>query len=208
MLSLLDGALALDTGSVCDIGATDFNMSVDIILYVTRLCARVDNYCSFIVSPTNRTRDAVLAEMRDSQMSVDNLETLEASRLTLQRRLHNDLDALLNDYLAKLDEQTAKEPLNEKLIRWGLGLWLPCILRAVAHAVRCTRCAQCRCAVHVLCAVHVTCCVLCAVYVLSAVCCACAVCCAVCCAVLVAHVPQSELEALVRSERTPAVALP
>ena len=40
--ALLEGALALDTGSVCDLGASDFNTSVDIILYIARLGARVE----------------------------------------------------------------------------------------------------------------------------------------------------------------------
>ena len=47
--TLLLGALAVDTGSVVDAGATDFNASTDIILYVTRLVMRVDNYASFLL---------------------------------------------------------------------------------------------------------------------------------------------------------------
>lgn len=31
-VSLISGALALDTGAVCDVGGTDFNTGVDIIL--------------------------------------------------------------------------------------------------------------------------------------------------------------------------------
>ena len=42
VLALLKGALALDTGSVCDVDAADFNPSVGIILYVVRLATRVD----------------------------------------------------------------------------------------------------------------------------------------------------------------------
>ena len=36
VVSLLESSLALDTGSVCDIGADDFSISVDIILYIIR----------------------------------------------------------------------------------------------------------------------------------------------------------------------------
>lgn len=80
---MYEGALSLDTGSVCDVGAKEFNSSVraaparkrrggvvganadgavrvhtsayvafqvEIILHVSRLCSRVDNYISFLVS--------------------------------------------------------------------------------------------------------------------------------------------------------------
>ena len=55
ILIILKGAYACDTGSVADEGATDFNTSTTIILYVSRLGARVDNYITFLIQwATNR----------------------------------------------------------------------------------------------------------------------------------------------------------
>ena len=41
VLSLLDSSLALDTGSVCDVAAQDFCVSVEIILYIVRLAGAI-----------------------------------------------------------------------------------------------------------------------------------------------------------------------
>ncbi len=64
VISLLDAALALDTGSVCDDAATDFNSSVTIILYIARLGARVHSYIHFAVAHSQGKHDTVQVPMR------------------------------------------------------------------------------------------------------------------------------------------------
>ena len=49
ILRLLQGALALDTGTVMDGGEPKFNSGVQIVLYAVRLGARLDNYLSFMI---------------------------------------------------------------------------------------------------------------------------------------------------------------
>jgi hypothetical protein len=64
VVALLDAALALDTGSVCDDAATDFNASVTIILYVARLGARVLSYVHFALAHSQGKHDTVNVPMR------------------------------------------------------------------------------------------------------------------------------------------------
>ncbi len=52
VVRLMDAGLALDTGSVCDTGADEFNDAVLIILYLSRLSCRVLNYVHYVVSRT------------------------------------------------------------------------------------------------------------------------------------------------------------
>ena len=49
VVRLLEGALALDTGTVTDGQNPTFNSGVHIILYALRLGARVDNYLTFLI---------------------------------------------------------------------------------------------------------------------------------------------------------------
>ena len=140
--TLLTGALALDTGAVCDLGARDFNTGVDIILYVTRLTARVDSYVSFLVDhagklnhpflPSSLCLPSTVCPETNSQIPflVDHAEgthpTIDAplrgvdikaiqGRLPalkdgladLRRQLHGDVSSLLEEYLEKLDKETA-----------------------------------------------------------------------------------------------------
>lgn len=49
IMRLVQGALALDTGTVTDSTGSEFNSGVLIILYIIRLGARVDNYLSFLI---------------------------------------------------------------------------------------------------------------------------------------------------------------
>jgi len=115
--ALLEGALALDTGSVCDLGASDFNTSVDIILYVARLACRVENYVSFLVAHAKRLDEClIVGRLRDVDLSVDCLAKLEVGRAALRSRLLTDFNGLFEDYLHRLDEETRKDELNEKLI--------------------------------------------------------------------------------------------
>jgi len=117
MSALLTGALALDTGAVCDVGGEDFNTGVDIILYVTRLASRVDNYLSFLVDHKLR-KHRCLSDTILREVSVDQacLETLQTGLMDLRRKLHGEVSDLLEEYLLKLDRETAAAPGDEKLI--------------------------------------------------------------------------------------------
>jgi hypothetical protein len=64
VVALLDAALALDTGSVCDRAGKDFNASVTIILYISRLGARVLNYIDFVVLHSEGKHETIDFPMR------------------------------------------------------------------------------------------------------------------------------------------------
>jgi hypothetical protein len=64
VIALLDSALALDTGSVCDDSATDFNASVTIILYIATLGARVLSYVKFAISQSEGRHDTISLPLR------------------------------------------------------------------------------------------------------------------------------------------------
>lgn len=114
LLALVAGALSLDTGAVTDVGAADFNLGVDIILYVARLAARVDNHIAFLIDHALGRHRCVDAPLREVDVT-EALPALEAGRAALRERL-GEVDALLQDYLDKLDKATALAPGDEKLI--------------------------------------------------------------------------------------------
>jgi hypothetical protein len=76
VVALLDAALALDTGSVCDDAATDFNASVAIILFVARLGARVHSYVHFALAHSQGKHDTVNIPMRQQadSFAMDSLQ--------------------------------------------------------------------------------------------------------------------------------------
>jgi hypothetical protein len=113
---LITGALALDTGSVVDAEDTDFNTGVDIILYVVRLAARVDNYLSFLVDLTEGKHRCLDGPLRDVAVGAECLAELKAGRAALRARLHGEVATLLDEYLTKLDADTAAAPGDEKKI--------------------------------------------------------------------------------------------
>ena len=86
LAALLKGALALDTGAVCDIGALDFNTGVDIILYVTRLAARVDNHVSFLVQHTTGKHPCVRGMLREVVVDADCLARLQIGSASIRAR--------------------------------------------------------------------------------------------------------------------------
>ena len=79
VVALLDAAVALDTGSVCDDTENDFNGSVTIILYICRLGARVHNYIHFAVSQCEDTHETIKFPMRQN-MDTPALETLKRAQ--------------------------------------------------------------------------------------------------------------------------------
>ncbi|KAJ8602501.1 hypothetical protein CTAYLR_001253 [Chrysophaeum taylorii] len=124
VVTLLRGALALDTGAVCDADATDFNASVQIILYTARLGARLESFVAFARAAARGRADCANANstaiggvpLRDLDVrdpaaiaAIDD----GASRLAavLAR-----VSTLFDDYLAKLDAQTRASPGDETLV--------------------------------------------------------------------------------------------
>lgn len=115
-VSLISGALALDTGAVCDVGGTDFNTGVDIILYVTRFAARVDNYISFLVDHKRGLHRCIDAPLREVDIDKDTLKVLLEGQINIRNKLHEEVAPLIEEYLMKLDKETSSNPHNEKLI--------------------------------------------------------------------------------------------
>ena len=114
ILSIMDSVLAIDTGSVCDSKNSDFNTSVEIILYVTRLSARVHHYLHFAVTHARKIRDTASLGMHED--APDTLSALEDALLQVTNRLIGPFSELLDDYLTRLDEETTATPEDEGLI--------------------------------------------------------------------------------------------
>lgn len=116
ILTLLKGAFACDTGSVTDEGATDFNTSTSIILYMTRLGARVDNYLSFLIDWSLGRHQCIDWPLREVYISQETLSKLQEGRYQLRSILDGQFDPLFEDYLKRLDAETSEDPSNEALI--------------------------------------------------------------------------------------------
>ena len=116
VLALLKNALAVDTGSVVDEGAERFNTSTVIILYITRLGCRVDNYISFLIDWTRGKHASVETPLRDVEVYEETLKCLEQGQRDIRSLLHNQFVTLFEDYLSRLDSQVTKDPTNEFLI--------------------------------------------------------------------------------------------
>lgn len=114
IVSIMDSALALDTGSVCDSKSSDFNTSVEIILYVTRMAARVHNYLHFAVLHILKKHDNLRLAMRDEPP--DSIATLDHALQEVGQRLRGPFADLLDDYLTRLDEETSASPEDEQLV--------------------------------------------------------------------------------------------
>ena len=105
LLVILRGALACDTGSVVDEDSPTFNVSTSIILYASRLGARVDNYMSFLIHWHQNKHDCIDWPLREMDISEDNLVALIEGRTALRQLLHGQFDTLFDDYLKKLGIQ-------------------------------------------------------------------------------------------------------
>ena len=116
VLSLMNGAMSLDTGSVCDIADDDFSVSVDIILYIVRLGARLDNYVTFAIQQARNGHPSMEVKLRDVSLTPENLSVLDRGMEQMRNLMHGELEDLLDDYLSKLDMQIKKDPKNERLI--------------------------------------------------------------------------------------------
>jgi hypothetical protein len=116
VMALLKGALACDTGSVVDEGATEFNTSTRIILYMTRLGCRVDNYLSFLIDWATNSHDCIDCPLRETDISDDILLCLREGQSLVRHLLDGQYHALFEDYLRRLDAEVLQDPTNEKLI--------------------------------------------------------------------------------------------
>lgn len=99
-----------------DEGATTFNTSSIIILYVARLGARVDNYISFIVDFTTKAHDCIDWPLREMGISNDTLDILKKGLSDVRELIHTQFNPLFEDYLKRLDIEISKNPNNEKTI--------------------------------------------------------------------------------------------
>ena len=107
IMRLVQGALALDTGTVTNESGLYFNSGVEIILYTIRLGSRVDNYLSFLIQYSTNTHATINKnefELRGVHVSEETLETLVAARLKLRQLLFGRFLDLLDSYLKKLDK--------------------------------------------------------------------------------------------------------
>jgi hypothetical protein len=117
VLALLRGALACDTGSVVDTDASTFNSSATIILYVIRLCARVENYVSFLVNIAKGRHACLVGPLRGiAEMSAEVVAALSDGLSNIRELLDGPIRALLDDYLRRLDGEVKADATNEKLI--------------------------------------------------------------------------------------------
>ena len=115
--ALVKGALALDTGEVCNMDEDDFNTGVQIILYATRLTSRVDNFVSFLID-TKTGRHPCLSgvTLREVDVNLQCLATLQRGLDGIRKQLHDEVAPLLEDYLLKLDRGVTDKTGDEKLL--------------------------------------------------------------------------------------------
>ena len=118
ILNLMIGGLACDTGSVADIGSPGFNTSTVIILYLSRLGSRVDNYLSFLIDYYTGKHDCIGLDriLREAEVNDESLQKLIEGRKSLRKFIDGQYNLLFEDYLKKLDNEISKDPTNEKLI--------------------------------------------------------------------------------------------
>ena len=117
VISLLKGAVACDTGSVVDDGGTTFNTSTLIIMYISRLASRVDNYISFIIDIATKNHDCLLeVPLRETDISEDTIIKLQEGLNLLRDIMDGQFNPLFEDYLRRLDAEVNKNPTDEKLI--------------------------------------------------------------------------------------------
>ena len=115
--ALVKGALALDTGELCNSNEDDFNTGVQIILYVTRLTCRVDNFISFLIDTKTGQHPCLSSiTLREVDINPQCLTTLQRGLDGIRTQLHDEVAPLLEDYLLKLDHGVTDKVGDEKLL--------------------------------------------------------------------------------------------
>jgi hypothetical protein len=112
VLQLAQQAVGLDTGSFASSTTT-------IILYVVRLCARIDNYLSFVLAHDGGTHDAIPADCRFRQLELPagGRERLEEARGRLRGVLWGELRRLMLRWYHKLArELDGADEASESLV--------------------------------------------------------------------------------------------
>eukprot|EP00954_Amorphochlora_amoebiformis_P002751 216063-Amorphochlora_amoeboformis.AAC.1 len=89
---LLELALDLDTG-------TFKSSTVDIILYVVRLCCRVENYVDFMIQLETKTHECIRTPLRDVKVTERTLEKLVDYRAQLRTMLRGKVHKMVEGYI-------------------------------------------------------------------------------------------------------------
>lgn len=116
ILILLKGALACDTGAVVDQDGTNFNTSTLIIIYCSRLGARIDNYLTFMIDTMLDQHDSMKwPNNRETKLTIQQIEILKQGSISIREILQH-FHILFNDYLYRLDQEIINDSNNEQLI--------------------------------------------------------------------------------------------
>ena len=102
VIRLLEGALALDTGSVTDPTGRHFNPGVKIILYAARAAARIDNYLTFLIDYNDGDQSQL--EMRGAQLTKATAAALKEARRSIRNILFGRYLTVINIYLQLTDD--------------------------------------------------------------------------------------------------------
>jgi len=108
VIKLLELAMDLDTGSFK-------SSTVDIILYVIRLCCRVDNYIDFMIQLENKTHECIRTPLRDVKVTEKTLIKLEAYQKQLRKLLRHRVHDMVEGYIVEaMNEANARE--NDEVV--------------------------------------------------------------------------------------------
>lgn len=77
---------------------TVYASQVEIILYVMRTAARVDNYISFMIAHAKGKHDCIAAPLRDVEVTLTTLDTLEKGQAELRELLHGPVHKMLESW--------------------------------------------------------------------------------------------------------------
>ncbi len=77
---------------------TVYASTVDIILYVMRTAARMENYMSFMIAHAKGKHDTISGPLRDVEVTPTVLEILEKGQLELRQLLHGPVHKMLESW--------------------------------------------------------------------------------------------------------------
>ncbi len=106
---LQQGVIALDTGCCVHSAAADtFNPSVQIIMYICRLGARVCNYLCFLIQYAKDGNRHMNAALREISINEESLSVLKSGRKKKQSILLEEFRKLFDEYLGQLETETTR----------------------------------------------------------------------------------------------------